>query len=136
MQVREVMHEGVETAQITDSLKKVAAVMKREDIGGMPVYKNMRPVGFVTDRDIVISSVASGHSPDDPVSLAMRREIIFVYENDDITKAINLMEQHQISRLLVVDEGERPVGMLSLHDLTLYFDNALKTAEVLSEIKR
>lgn len=136
MQVSEVMHEGVTTAQIDDSLRKVASLMKKEDIGGMPIYKNQRPVGFVTDRDIVVSCLASGHTPDDPVSLAMNREIIFVYADQNIEEAIQLMERHQISRLLVVDKGENPVGMLTLRDLSLRSDNEHLKAEVLTEIKR
>jgi CBS domain-containing protein len=118
MQVSEVMHKGVSTVQINDSIKRVAALMKREDIGAVPVYKNERPVGFVTDRDIVISCVAQGHSIDDPVAHAMTREIVFVHEKDDISMATEIMRKKQISRLLVVNEGERPVGMISLQDIT------------------
>jgi len=118
MQVSEVMHKGVSTVQINDSIKRVAALMKREDIGAVPVYKNERPVGFVTDRDIVVSCVAQGHSADDPVTHAMTREIVFVHEKDDVSVATELMRKNQISRLLVVNDGERPVGMISLQDIT------------------
>lgn len=136
MQVSEVMHKGVSTVQIHDSIKKVAALMKREDIGAVPVFKNERPVGFVTDRDIVVSCVAEGRPTDDPVSIAMSREIIFVHENEDLDIASKLMRENQVSRLLVVDEGERPVGMISLHDLSLNSgDDSLK-ASIIDEIKR
>jgi CBS domain-containing protein len=136
MQVSQFMHEGVTTAQINDSLKRVANLMKKQDIGGMPVYKNERPVGFVTDRDIVVACVASGHSPDEPVSLAMSRDVVSVYEHQDISEAISIMEQKQISRLLVIDKGERPVGMLSLRDIALRSSDDHLKAEVLNEIKR
>lgn len=136
MHVSEFMHEGVTTAQINDSLKRVASLMKKQDIGGMPVYKNERPVGFVTDRDIVVACVASGHSPDEPISLAMSRDVVFVYQNQEISEAISIMEQKQISRLLVVDKGERPVGMLTLRDLVLKSDDDHLKATVLNEIKR
>lgn len=136
MQVSEVMHGGVTTAQIGDSLRRVAAIMKREDIGALPIYKNERAVGFVTDRDIVISCVASGRSPDDPVSLAMTREIISIKENEDVSQAIKLMEENQISRLLVVDEGGNPVGMITLKDIGLRTNDEYLKAEVLTEIKR
>lgn len=136
MLVSEIMHQGVSTVQIHDSLKKVASLMKREDIGAVPVFKNERPVGFVTDRDIVISCIAEGHSPDKPISHAMKRDIIFVHENDDLEIASKLMREHQISRLLVVDQGERPVGMVSLHDITTNIDDDLLKASVMTEIKR
>jgi CBS domain-containing protein len=136
MQVSEVMHEGVFTAQINDSLKRVAAMMKREDIGAVPVYKNERPVGFVTDRDIVISCVANGHSPEESISLAMNREIVCIYEKQDVTEAAKLMRDHQISRLLVVDEGQNPVGMITLQDLSTRTRDEHLKAQVLTEIKR
>ena len=136
MQVSEVMHKGISTVQINDSIKKVAALMKREDIGSVPVFKNERPVGFVTDRDIVVSCVAEGHPSDDPVSHAMSREIIFVHEKDDINMASKLMRDNQVSRLMVVDEGDRPVGMITLHDLSRFkVDDELK-ATVITDIKR
>ncbi len=136
MQVSEVMHKGVTTAQIDDSIRRVASLMKKEDIGGMPIYKNQRPVGFVTDRDIVVSCVASGHSPDDPISLAMNREVISVFEDQNVEEATQLMERHQISRLVVVDKGDNPVGMLTLRDLSLSSDNEHLKSELLTEIKR
>jgi CBS domain-containing protein len=134
MQVSEVMHKGVSTVQIHDSIKKVAALMKREDIGAVPVYKNERPVGFVTDRDIVVSCVAHGHPVDDPISHAMSREIVFVHENDDINIATQLMKENQVSRLLVVDEGEKPVGMLTLQDISKVTRN--ETGDVVTDIKK
>ena len=136
MQVSEVMHKGVNTVQIHDSIKKVAALMKREDIGAVPVYKNERPVGFVTDRDIVISCVAHGHPADDPISHAMTREILSVYENDDLSIASQLMRDKQVSRLLVLDQGERPVGMLTLQDISKYTNDEGLKARIMTDIKR
>lgn len=136
MQVQEIMHKGVSRVQIKDSIKKVAALMKREDIGAVPVYKDQRLVGIVTDRDIVVSSVANGRTPDDAVSHVMAHEIIYVYGQDDVTKATQLMKQHQICRLLVVDEINRPVGMLSLQDLAKNISDPDQLIDLISSIKR
>lgn len=132
MQVSEVMHQGVTTVQINDSLKHAAAIMKKKNLGSLPVYKNERPVGFVTDRDIVVTCVANGTSADEPVSMAMSKEIFSIKRNQDISEAESLMKQKQISRLLVVDDGEQPVGMLSLHDLV----RSDLHADVMTQIKR
>lgn len=117
MQVSEVMHKGISTVQINDSIKKVASLMKREDIGAVPVYKNERAVGFVTDRDIVVSGLAKGLDLDSPISHTMRSEIYSISEDQEISEAKRLMKENQISRLMVVNKGGEPVGMLSLHDL-------------------
>jgi CBS domain-containing protein len=136
MLVSEVMHKGVSSVQIHDSIKKVASLMKREDIGAVPVYKNERPVGFVTDRDIVVSCLAEGASTDHPVSQAMTRDIITVREKDDLTLASKLMRENQISRLLVIDEGNRPVGMITLHDIIINTQDDNLKISVINEIKR
>ena len=136
MQVSEVMHKGVSTVQINDSMRKVAAIMKREDIGAVPVFKNERPVGFVTDRDIVVSGMAQGHPIDDPISHAMSRDILFIRQDANVEDAAKMMRDHQVSRLLVVDSGEKPVGMLSLQDIFLNAEDESITLETLSEIKR
>ena len=136
MQVSEVMHKGVSMVQIHDTIKKVAALMKREDIGAVPVFKNQKAVGFVTDRDIVISCIAEGHASDGPISEAMGHEIISVMESEDILLASKLMRVNQVSRLLVVDSGKRPVGMISLHDLARRIDDNELKASLISEIKR
>lgn len=135
MQVSEVMHKGIITAQIDDSIRRVANLMKKENIGALPIYKNERPVGFVTDRDIVVSCIATGHGADEPISLAMSREIYSVSEKADVELAAKIMKDNQISRLLVIDEGERPVGMVSIADMARNTNTNLK-ADVLTEIKR
>jgi predicted transcriptional regulator len=136
MLVSEVMHKGVSSVQIHDTIKKVASLMKREDIGAVPVFKNERPVGFVTDRDIVVSCLAEGASVDHPISQAMTRDIISINENEDLSLASKLMRDHQISRLLVTDVGNKPVGMITLHDIIINTEDDLLKASVINEIKR
>lgn len=136
MQVSEIMHKGVNIVQINDSLQKVAKLMKDRDLGSVPVYKDLRPVGFVTDRDIVVSCVSKGTSPDQPVSLAMKPEIVFIEENKNVREAAEVMKQKQISRLLVVDKGQNPVGMLSLQDISEESVRDSLKSSVIEEIKR
>jgi predicted transcriptional regulator len=136
MQVSSIMHKGVFTAQISDSIRKVAALMRREDIGSIPIYKNDRPVGFVTDRDIVISSIAQGHPIDNSISHSMTRQIVCIHEDDDVSEAARIMKANKISRLLVVDRGENPVGMLSIGDISQFIDDQELKSETITEIKR
>lgn len=135
MQVSEIMHHGVVSVNINESIKKVAALMKEDNIGSIPVLEEGRPVGIITDRDIVISCVAEGTSIDSPVSQAMSEDVVTIHAEDEITVATKLMRDNQVSRLLVLDENEKPVGMLSLSDLSLRSDETL-TGEILGEIKK
>lgn len=118
MQVSEIMHKGVTTVNLNDSVRRVAELMRQEDIGAVPIMENNKPIGIVTDRDIVVSCVAEGYSMDKPISHAMNADVICVRENQDVTEASKLMKDNQVSRVLVVDESQRPVGMVSLHDLS------------------
>lgn len=135
MQISEIMHKGITAVNVNDSVRRVAELMRQEDIGAVPVIENNRPVGFVTDRDIVISCVAEGYSMDKPISHAMSEDVICVKEDQDVEEATRLMEDNQVSRILVVDENERSVGMLSLHDL-IESNEDDENAETLSRIKQ
>lgn len=136
MQVSEVMHKGINTVQISDSIKKVASLMKREDIGAAPVFKNERPVGFVTDRDIVISTIAEGRNLNDSISHAMRHQIFSVHEKDEISMASKIMRENQVSRLLVLDDGEKPVGMVSIQDIFQHISDPELKTKIITDIKR
>lgn len=135
MKVSEVMHEGVITAQVADSIRNVARLMKENDIGAVPIFENDSPAGFVTDRDIVIACAEEGSSLDDEISTAMSPEMIAVSPDKDLTEAARIMEERQISRLLVIDNN-RPVGIITLQDLTASLDNSHLKAEIIEEIKQ
>lgn len=135
MQVSEIMNKGLSTASLNDSIKSVAQLMKQEDIGAVPVIENDQAIGIVTDRDIVINCVANGASLDRPISDAMNRDVLCVRENDDVEEASRLMKDRQVSRVVVINESKRPVGMISLHDLTRFHDDSEK-GEILSDIKQ
>lgn len=136
MQVSEVMHQGVHNVQSSDSLKHVAQLMKEKDIGSLPVFEQNTPVGFVTDRDIVISCVAKGASSDEPISKAMTKNLIVIYEDNDLSEAAELMKDNQVSRLLVLNEREKPTGILTLQDLTNATGKDKLKADVITEIKK
>jgi predicted transcriptional regulator len=136
MQVSEVMHKGINTVQIGDSIKKVASLMKKEDIGAVPVFKNERPVGFVTDRDIVISCIAEGRNAEDSISHAMRHQIFSIHEKDELTLASKIMRENQVSRLLVLDDGEKPTGMISIQDIFQNTNDPDLKTKLIGDIKR
>ena len=69
-----------------------------------------------------------------PISHAMTEDPVCVIPDQNIDEATKLMEDRQISRLLVVDENQRPIRMVGLQDLSQV--DMGKSAEALSEIKR
>lgn len=135
MQISEVMHQGIVSVNINDTIKRVASLMKEEDIGALPVMDEGKAVGFVTDRDIVISCVAEGHPLDEPISHAMNEDVICIDQSSEVGEATRLMQENKVSRLLVVDENEKPVGMVSLQDITENLEDDDLAGETLSKIK-
>jgi CBS domain-containing protein len=134
MKVLDLMHQGVIVAQVTDTIRKVSKIMKENDIGALPVFDKETPAGFVTDRDIVLACAAEDASLEDTIAAAMSPEIYFISPEKDITEAARVMEEKQISRLLVM-EGNNPMGIITLQDLTLNVDNTHLKAEVIDQIK-
>jgi CBS domain-containing protein len=126
--VRDVMHAGVETVRPEDSVKRAASVMQAADIGPLPVCDGDRLVGIVTDRDITVRAVAAGRDPSStPVRDVMTPDIVYVRADQDVDEAIDLMRQHEVRRLPVV-EGGRLVGMVALADLARRTDEQRQAA--------
>lgn len=134
MQVSEIMHKGIRSVNINESVKKVAELMRQEDIGALPVLENDKPIGFVTDRDIVISCVAEGYDTNGSIRHAMNEDVYTVQEDADIKEATQLMKDKQVSRILVVDSSQKPIGMISLQDLSGNISQS-ESANTLNEIK-
>jgi len=94
--------------------------MEADDIGAVPVLEGEQLSGMVTDRDIVIRAIAKGKDPSGmPVREIFSREVVTVGPDDDLSNALQLMAEHQVRRLPVVDENNRLVGIVSQADVAL-----------------
>jgi CBS domain-containing protein len=117
-------------------LTTVAELMHAEDVGAIPVVDGDRLIGMVTDRDIVVRAIAKGKDPRGmPVSEISSRELVTVDPDDDLSDALQLMAEHQVRRLAVVEEDERLVGVVSQADVALHSKEKV-TGELLEDISR
>ena len=97
---------------------QAAELMKSEDIGGIPVLDGDQLIGMVTDRDIVIRAVALGKDPRGmPVREVVSKDVVAIGQNEDLSDALQLMAQHKVRRLPVVDDEEHLVGLLAQADV-------------------
>jgi CBS domain-containing protein len=117
MKVSECMSREVRLCSPEDSVVDVARTMKECGAGALPVGENDRLVGMITDRDIVVRTVASGKGSDARVRDAMTREIHFVFEDEELETASDKMSRLKIRRLPVLSRDKRMVGILSLGDV-------------------
>jgi CBS domain-containing protein len=117
MKVSEVMTTDVQVIGCDGSLRQAAEMMKSCDIGSLPVSRDERLVGMLTDRDIVIRAVAEGLGGDCPVSKVMSEDLKFCYADETVEQAANTMSDLGVRRLPVIDRNEKLVGFMSLSNV-------------------
>ncbi len=117
MKVSEAMTAQVATATPQTTIAEVARTMAQIESGAVPVMEDGKVVGLITDRDIVIRVVAKGDSVDGPVSEVMSDDVESCSEDDNVADAAAKMGNHQIRRLVVLNEQGKLAGILSLGDI-------------------
>ena len=119
MKIQQAMHKGAQWVSPDTPVSEVAALMKKDDIGAVPVGDKDRLVGMITDRDLALRILPDGA---DPKSLkagdVMTKGIVYCRTDQSIEDALHLMEDRKIRRLPVINDKKRLVGMLSLGDVS------------------
>ena len=133
MNIRDVMTPNPRTVSSTESIQNAARIMRDEDTGAVPVVEDGRPVGIVTDRDIVIRAVAEGGQMDRPVREIVTGNVVVVTPEMSTREASELMSEHQVRRLPVV-ENQRLVGIVSIGDLAVKEGRDSRTGDTLQAI--
>ena len=118
MKIRDVMTPNPRTVSPNDTVQAAARVMQTEDTGAVPVVDGGQVVAVVTDRDIVVRVVAEGGSLSTTVGEIASRSVVCVTPDMSTQEASELMSEHQIRRLPVV-ENDRLVGIVSIGDLAV-----------------
>ena len=116
-QVRDQMVSSVVTIEPKTGVVDAAKRMIQEEKGPLPIVEGERPVAIVTDRDIIAHVVAEGRDPktmtvDDIAS----HGLVTIGPDQDIDEARRLMDEHQLDRILVVEDGKL-VGIISEADI-------------------
>jgi CBS domain-containing protein len=134
MLIREVMTEGAECTRPDATLQEAASRMKELDVGSLPVCDNDRLQGILTDRDIIIRSVAEGHDPSrHRVREAMTQELFYAFEDQDVEDVTRIMKEKQVRRVPVLSRDKRLVGIVSLGDLAVQTEDG-EAGEALERI--
>jgi CBS domain-containing protein len=136
MQIREVMTKNIVSVTTGTDLKECAVKMKENDTGVLPVYESDELKGLLTDRDIVIRSIAEGKDPaGEKAGSIMTGSVEKCSEEDDIEQIARKMKENKIRRLPVFNSEGKLSGMVSLGDLSVKGDEKLaeETLEKVSE---
>lgn len=118
--LNEIMSKNIIYGNINDSFKDISKLMKKHNIGFIPIKDDNNYVGVITDRDICLA-ISSIKSTNDPIKDYITNNIISIDVKSNIDDALDKMGKYKIKRLLV-KEKDNIVGILSLSDI-LEFSN-------------
>jgi CBS domain-containing protein len=118
MRVSELMHTPAVTCAPTATLGEVARLMRDRNVGSVLVIDQIGYLtGIVTDRDLAIRGMGEGRSGDIDVEHVMSRDVVTTTLRADVSDAVAIMGKHGVRRLPVVDEDDRPHGIVTFDDV-------------------
>jgi CBS domain-containing protein len=127
--VRDLLKGDPVTVEASATVEDAAKLMAENDIGNVLIAEDGEVKGIVTDRDIVVRVLAKGAGPDASVGDAATSDVETISADTSIDDAIQKMEQANIRRLPVVDDG-KPIGVISLGDLAQERDKDSALADI------
>ena len=134
MKVRDVMTKQVIPVGANETVAVAARSLTHYNIGALPVMKNGKLCGLLTDRDIVTRCLAANRDPaKTTVEQIMTRDVHGTRPDMDLGVAAHLMGRLQVRRLPVLD-GEKLCGMVSLGDLAGREESVMDAADALMDI--
>lgn len=134
MKVQDIMTKCVVSLNAEDNVERAAQLMRKHNIGAIPVCNGDKVIGIVTDRDIAIRSSAEGqNSQKQTVREIMSSNPVVGDPNMDIEDASRIMSERQIRRLPIM-ESNNLVGVVSLGDIAVEPNLQEKAEEALSNI--
>lgn len=136
MLVRKVMSTPIISVTASATILEAAGKMNAHAVGILPVFENGKPVGFVTDRDIVTRALAAAEFVSGRETLVgdiLSTNVLTCFDDQDVTEAAALMGERQVRRLLVTDRSGALVGILSVGDIAEHVSEEL-AGQVLGEI--
>jgi CBS domain-containing protein len=125
------------SAQPTDSLVRVAQIMKSHDVGAVPIVdgSSRKLVGMITDRDITVKAVANGRSCETAtVRDIMSPDVVTCREDDDIQTAVSRMAERKIRRIPVIDQSGVLCGIIAQADIATRVQRDKTTGELVEAI--
>jgi len=122
MKVETIYTPNVVATARTSTIEEAADTMRRFHVGALLVVDDIdgdrKPVGMVTDRDLVLQAVADGVAPGDvTVAEVMTPAITTVCESADLNEALERMRSAGVRRLVVTRADGAVAGMLSVDDV-------------------
>ncbi len=124
MNVRDLTAKPPVTMPADGTVEAAANLMDQHAVGTVIIVDGGRPVGIVTDRDLVVRGMARRIPPDARIDSVMSTGIVAIDATADVNQAIAVFNTHAFRRLPVVD-GAHIIGMITVDDLVVAFSRTL-----------
>ncbi len=125
-QVSDIMTKAPATCSVDDDVGIVASAMAEHDCGALPVVEStspQRPRGVITDRDIVVRTVAEDINPlKMKVADVMTNGALIVNDDDSVDVCLDVMKDNQVRRVVVVDDTGACCGVVTQADVARHLD--------------
>lgn len=133
-QVKDLMESETVMIGPDATLTEAARKMKDVDCGFLPVGTGKSPEGIITDRDIVIRAIAEGKDPGrERVRDYMTAEICACRESDTLEGAARMMNENEVSRLVVEDNAGNICGVLTFGRIIRSNNDKEETSNVVEQ---
>jgi CBS domain-containing protein len=123
--VREIMTEFVQTIPTGSTVTDAAKIMSEVGIGSIVVVQNDKPLGMLTERDIVTKVASQNLIPSQvPVEKIMSYPIMTIEPERIIDEAALMMSTYKIRRLVVVGKDDRILGIVTTMDIASWLSRS------------
>jgi len=137
MNISDVMTRDVKFCSPDMRLDQVAMMMWDGDYGVIPVVDNEnRPIGMVTDRDIVMCCALNQKSLKELTisTIIGNRELFSCSANDELESALSIMKERKVRRLPVTNDQGYLAGILSIGDIVAFTEEAKSATAIPYEV--
>jgi CBS domain-containing protein len=131
-QARDIMTPNPMTCQETDTVYDAVRIMKSADSGVVPIVdQNQACIGVITDRDICMQVILNNMDPRSTMLAdIMSRDLLTCRPDEDLNRILDQMEQRQVKRIIVTDQNNRCVGIISEADIAQRVGDQHKVGEL------
>lgn len=116
MKIEDIMSKNIIIGSVTNTISEIATIMKKYDIGFLPMRDQQKIIGVITDRDIVVNALSNNCNQNDIIDKYIIRNLIVIGQDKKIDDAIKLMGEKRVRRLIVTKQN-KITGILSLSDI-------------------
>ena len=124
--VKDYMKTEVISVEKGATLRQITKIMTEKNVGSVIITENGKPIGIVTERDVV-RAIGKDPKLDDKVDDIMTVSLITVREDSPITGALSLMRTYNIRHLPVVGEDGKLAGIISIRDVAKALDDMFES---------